>query len=127
DPYKRAIENMLIAVEGYFTAAGYRLEMNRDAERRQALHDAMLAQYRRLQDFLDWQSPGGTFLFERFGLAEAVFTPMFVRFHFLDYYENFELPAEGFERVARWREACLAHPAAQQVERERVIKLYYDY
>lgn len=127
DPYDRAVENMLIAMEGDFTGAGYRLVMNRDPERRQALHDAVLAQYRRLADFLNWQNPDGTFLFDRFGLAEAVFTPMFVRFHFLDYYENFELPATGFERVARWREACLAHPSAQQVSRERVIKLYYDY
>jgi glutathione S-transferase len=36
------------------------------------------------------------------------------------------LPPE-LSRVARWREACLSHPAAQQVSREEIVKLYYDY
>jgi LuxR family transcriptional regulator, maltose regulon positive regulatory protein len=31
------------------------------------------------------------------------------------------------ERLIRWEAACLAHPTAQQVTREEVIKLYYDY
>jgi glutathione S-transferase len=31
------------------------------------------------------------------------------------------------DRVRRWRDACLAHPAAQQVAKERIVKLYYDY
>jgi len=125
--YERAVEEMLIALAGDFTSAGYRLVMNRDEGQREPLRAAMLQQYRHLEDFLAWQNPGGTFLFERFGLAEAVFTPMFMRFWFLDYYEGFELPAEGFERVRRWRAACLEHPAAQQVSREEILKLYYDY
>jgi glutathione S-transferase len=29
--------------------------------------------------------------------------------------------------VRRWRDACLAHPAARQVSREEVVKCYYDY
>jgi glutathione S-transferase len=29
--------------------------------------------------------------------------------------------------VRRWRDACLQHPAAQQVTREEVVKVYYDY
>lgn len=127
DPYEHAVENMMVAMEGDFTAAGYRFVMNRDETRREDFRSEMLRQYRRLDDFLAWQNPDGIFLFERFGLAEAVFTPMFMRFWFLDYYEDFDLPEEGFERVRRWREACLAHPAAQQVSRERIVKLYYDY
>jgi len=127
DPYKRAIENMLIAREGDFTAAGYRYVMNRDPARAPGLRDAMLAQYAWLDDFLTWQNHAGVFLFDDFGLAETVFTPMFVRFSFLDYFENFELPPTKLRRVARWRDACLAHPAAQQVGPEEVVKLYYDY
>jgi glutathione S-transferase len=127
DPYLRAIENMLIAREGDFTAAGYRYVMNRDPARTVALRDAMVAQWSGLEDFLTWYNLDGTFLFSDFGLAEAVFTPMFVRFLFLDYFEDFELPMEGFRRVRRWRDACLAHPAAQQVSREEVVKSYYDY
>lgn len=126
-PYERAIENMLIAMEGDFTASGYRLVMNQDADRRDPLHNAVLAQYLRIDAFLATHNPHGTFLFEQFGLAEAVFTPMFVRFSFLEYFEAFDLPAEGFERVRRWRAACLAHPAAQQVSTEEVVKAYYDY
>lgn len=126
-PYERAVENMLIAMEGDFTGAGYRFVMNQDAAQRDALRERMLAQYKRLGDKLEEHNPGGTFLFDDFGLAEAVFTPMFVRFHFLDYFEGFELPESGFERVRRWRDACLAHPAAQQVGREEVVKAYYDY
>ncbi|MBN9316486.1 MAG: glutathione S-transferase family protein [Devosia sp.] len=127
-PYERAVENMMIAMEGDFTGAGYRMVMNQDEARRDAMRDAMLAQFRRLNDYLEWRNPDGTYLFDRFGLAEAVFTPMFVRFAFLDYYEGFELPpGADYDRVRRWREACLAHEAAQQVSAEEVVKVYYDY
>jgi glutathione S-transferase len=126
-PYERAIENMLVAFEGDFTGAGYRFVMNRDPAKRDAHRDAMLTQYKKLDEFLTQHSPDGVFLFDRFGWAEATFTPMFMRFWFLDYYEGFDLPAVGFERVKRWREACLAHPVAQQVSREEIVKVYYDY
>ncbi|PZF76401.1 glutathione S-transferase family protein [Aestuariivirga litoralis] len=125
-PYERAVENMLIAMEGDFTSAGYRLVMNQDPARREDLASLMDGQYRKLDDFLTWHAPEGPYLFERFGLAECVFTPMFVRFWFLDHYEGHDIPA-GLTRLRRWREACLAHPAAQQVSREEVVKLYYDY
>ena len=46
----------------------------------------------------------------------------------LEYYEGFQLPDEPrFARVRAWRDACVAHPAAQQTSREEVVKLYYDY
>ena len=32
-----------------------------------------------------------------------------------------------FDMVTRWRDACLAHPAAQQVSYDEIVKLYYDY
>lgn len=127
-PEERAVENMLVALEGPFAAAGYRFVMNRDPARRQALHDDMLAQYRRLDQFLCGYAAGDTWTFDGFGLAEAVFTPLFMRFWFLDYYEAFQLPeTNDFARVARWRAACLAQPAAQQVNYEQIVKLYYDY
>jgi hypothetical protein len=38
------------------------------------------------------------------------------------------LPDEPrFTRVRRWRDLCLAHPAAQQVTNEEIVKVYYDY
>jgi glutathione S-transferase len=126
DPYERAVEDMLIALQGPFTARGYQFVMNQDAAQRDDCRAATLAEFARLDDFLRWQNPDGTFLFDAFGMAEAVFTPIFVRFHFLDYYEGFALPPE-LSRVERWRDACLAHPAAQQTSREEVIKCYYDY
>lgn len=128
DPYRRAVENMLVRLEGEFVAKGYGWVMNQDPSRRHALRDGMLQQYRRLDDFLLEHSTGGPYLFEQFGWAEAVFTPMFMRFWFLEYYEAFELPdGPGYLRVRQWVDACRAHPAAQQVSREEIVKLYYDY
>jgi glutathione S-transferase len=128
DPYRRAVENMMTTLEGPFGTQGYVFVMNQDPGRRAALRDGMLAQYARLNDFLVEHSPDGTFLFESFGWAEAVFTPLMMRFWFLEYYEDFELPdTERYARVRRWREACLAHPAARQATKEEIVKLYYDY
>lgn len=128
DPWRRAVEGMLVRMEGEFTTQGYVFVMNQDRARREALREGMLRQYARLDDFLREHSPEGTFLFERFGWAEAVFTPMFMRFWFLEHYEDFRLPDDArYARVKRWQAACLAHPAAQQVTREQIVKLYYDY
>lgn len=128
DPYRRAVENMMTRLEGEFVAAGYTWVMNQDPARREALREATLRQYARLSDFLDEQAPQGTWLFDRFGWAEAVFAPMFMRFWFLEYYEDFELPDEPrYARVRRWADACREHPAAQQVTREEIVKLYHDY
>ena len=128
DAYERAVENMLIGKEGGYTAAGYIMLMNQDPAKTNAMRDKMLSQYADLGDFLTWQNPGGTFLFDEFGLAEAVFTPMFMRFWFLDYYEGFDIPNDPkYDRVRKWRDACLDHPAAQQVSYDEIVKLYYDY
>ena len=92
------------------------------------IRDGMLKQYTRLNDFLVEHAPSGPYLFEEFGWAETVFTPLFMRFWFLDYYEDVELPADDrYARVHTWRSASLAHAAAQQVTREQIVKLYYDY
>lgn len=128
DPYRRAVEGMLVRMEGDFTMQGYRWVMNQDPERRATFEQAMLEQYARLSDFLGEHAPAGPFLFDDFGWAEVVFTPMFMRFWFLEYYEGFSLPDEPrFARVRRWVDACLAHPATQQVTSEQIVKLYYDY
>ena len=128
DPYERAVERMLIAHEGSFTACGYRFVMNRDLAARDGFVEQMLSEYAKLDAFLRRHNPDGTFLFESFGLAEAVFTPMFMRFWFLEYYEGFDVPeTDDYARVRRWREACLADPRTRQVGREEIVKLYYDY
>jgi glutathione S-transferase len=128
DPYRRAVENMLIAHEADFGTWGYRYVMNDDPARREEFRRGMLDRYARLDDFLVQHSPSGTFLFGDFGMAETVFTPFFIRFWFLEYYEGFDLPHEDrYARVRKWRDACRAHPAAQQVTEEQVVKLYYDY
>ncbi len=128
DPAEHAIESMLIAREGPFTMAGYLFVMNQDQARRDEHLNKLLALYRDLDDFLAHHNPTGPFLFENFGLAEAVFTPMFKRFWFLDYYEGFKLPAgKEYDRVRAWRDACIAHPETAQVTEEEIVKLYYDY
>jgi glutathione S-transferase len=128
DPYERAVERMMIAREGPFGTAGYLMVMNRDRAKREQKLETLLGHFRWLDAFLRQHNPGGTWLFDDFGLAEAVFTPLMMRFWFLDYYEGFSLPqTEEFARVSRWRTACLAHPAVQQVSRDQIVKLYYDY
>jgi len=128
DPYRRAVENLMTRLEGPFCNAGYTLVMNQDAARRDPLCDNLLEQYARLDDFLREHAPDGTWLFGGFGWAETVFTPFFMRFWFLEYYEGFDLPpGDRYARVRTWRDACLAHPAAQQVSREEIVKLYHDY
>ncbi len=128
DPYRRAVENMLAAMEGGFANQGYGWVLNQDAARRDALRDGMLQQYALINDFLAQHALSGPFLFEEFGWAETVFTPFFMRFWFLDYYEDFSLPdGPSYARVRQWVEACLAHPAAKQVTKEQIVKLYYDY
>jgi glutathione S-transferase len=128
DPYRRAVEGMLCRMEGDLVNAGYGWVMNQDRTRSDGLRDKLLAQYARIDDFLNEHAPDGTFLFEDFGWAEAVFTPIFMRFWFVEYYEGFQIPDESrYARVRRWVQACLAHPAAQQTSREEIVKLYYDY
>jgi glutathione S-transferase len=126
DPYARAVENMLVVFENDFTMAGYRFVMNQDKSRRDVFCSTMTAQYAKINEFLQWHAPDRDFLFDDFGFAEVVFTPILARFCFLDYYEGYEIPNE-LKRVRRWRDACLANPAAQQVCREEILKLYYDY
>ncbi len=128
DPEDHAIESMLIAKEGPFTMAGYIFVMNQDADQKDVHNEKLLSLYRDLNDFLLAYNPDGTFLFDDFGLAEAVFAPIFKRFWFLDYYEGFELPAgPEYARVKKWRAACMAHQATDQVTEEEIVKLYYDY
>ena len=128
DPYRRAVENMMAAMEGGFGTQGYLYVMNQDPEKRDDHRARMLEWYARLNDFLVRHNPSGTFLYDEFGMAEVVFAPFFERFWFLEYYEGFDLPHEQrYDRVRKWRDACLAHPAAKQVTKERIVKLYYDY
>ena len=128
DAYRHAVENMLVAMEGPFCTHGYSFVMNQSLEQRDRFREGMLKQYVRLDDFLVEHAPDREYLFEEFGWAETVFTPFFVRFSFLEYYEDFDLPeVQRYARVRKWRAACLAHPAAQQVTKEEIVKLYYDY
>ncbi|NDR55597.1 glutathione S-transferase family protein [Aliiruegeria sabulilitoris] len=128
DPCEHAVESMLIAREGAFTMAGYLFVMNQDRALREEHNEKLLALYRDINGFLLEHSPEGPYLFDAFGLAEAVFTPIFKRFWFLDYYEAFDLP-EGteYDRVRVWKDACMSHPETGQVTREEIVKLYYDY
>lgn len=128
DPHEHALESLLVEREGPFTMTGYMYVMNQDPAKRDEWREKMLAEYKTLNDILVNYAPGDTFFFDSFGWAETVFTPMFQRFWFLDYYEDFELPdTPDLARVKRWKEACMADPHAQQVSKDQIVKLYYDY
>ena len=128
DPYERGIERLMITREGSFVMNGYVYVMNTDKSKTAGLRDKHLADWKWLNDFLEHHNPGGTFLFDEFGLSDCVYTSMMMRFWFLDYYEGFELPdTPDFARARKWRAACLAHPAAQQVSHDEIVTNYYDY
>jgi glutathione S-transferase len=129
DPYERALESLLVTMDGGLINAGYGLVMNQDESKREEMVENYLKKYRELDDFLRRHSSGESdFLFERFGWAEATYTPFFQRFAFVDYYEGVDIPeTDEFARVRAWRDACVAHADAQQTSDEEVIKLYYDY
>jgi len=74
DHYRRAVEGMMNAMEGDFCAWGYRYVLNQDPDRHDDFRRGMLERYARLDEFLTRHNPAGTFLFDRFGLAETVFT-----------------------------------------------------
>ncbi len=126
DPYRHAVEGMLCATDMQYSGAGYRMILNQDRSKRGELKAAVDEQYARINDFLNYYAPDRDFLFGAFGWAEVCFTPLFKRLWFLEYYEDYQLPG-SLKRVLRWRDACLAHPAAQRRTYEELIKLYYDY
>lgn len=128
DPLEHAVESMLITQEGPFTMAGYLFVMNQDRQRRDEHNEKLLGLHRNINSFLLDHNPSGPYLFVDFGLAEAVFTPIFKRFWFLDYYEDFCLPdGSDYDRVRVWRDSCMTHTATGQVSEEEIVKLYYDY
>ncbi|WP_415146590.1 glutathione S-transferase family protein [Limimaricola cinnabarinus] len=128
DPFERGIERLFITREGPFGMAGYLYVMNTDPAKTDEKREALLGHYIWLNGMLKRHNPKGTWLFDRFGLPEIVYTPLLMRFWFLEHYEGFTLPdTPEFARVARWRAACLGHEAAQQVTSDQIVKLYYDY
>lgn len=64
DPWRHALEGMLVQMCGDFTAQGYGWVMNQGPAKRETLRDAMLAQYALLDDFLCAHAPHGDFLFD---------------------------------------------------------------
>jgi len=132
DSYERAIENLMVnTLESNFVNSGYGLVLNADKSKREACVKKYLDAHEKINDFLlhYGTDDGSPWMFDRFGWVEAVFTPFFQRWWFVEYYEDVHLPEndEKFNRVIEWRNACVEHPMAQQVEKEEIIKIYYDY
>lgn len=128
DPFVHAKEQILISRAESYTMDGYMMVMNQDLALKAQFQTKMLGHYAELNRLLNEWGEGDRFFLKDFGLVDAVYTPMRMRFWFLDYYEQFTLPdTPEYARVRRWLEACLEHPAAQQVEFDQIVKLYYDY
>lgn len=126
DPLQHAIESMLGLMDSKYARAGYALLRNRDPDKREACRQAIDAEYEQLDGFLCRYGGAGPFLFENFGWAEVILTPLMKRLECLAYYEDYCIP-EALERVTAWHAACLSHPAAQSRKLEEILKLYYDY
>lgn len=126
DPYRHALEEMMVAAGGGLSAAGYRMIQNQDRAQRDALAREVDAAFAKLDAFLRRYAGHDTWLSGRFGWAETMLTPIMKRLWFLEYYEDYQVP-RSLERLCRWRDACLAHPAAQARGFEEIVKLYHDY
>lgn len=126
DPQHHAIESMFALLDSGYAKAGYAILRNRDATKREELRLAFDAEYARLDAFLRRYGGAEDFLFDDFGWAEVVLTPLLKRLETLSYYEDYRIP-DALGRVRGWHAACLAHPAAQSREVEEILKLYYDY
>lgn len=126
DPFAHALEEMLAALGPVLAAAGYRMIQNREPGARDGMAAEVDAAFARIDAFLDRHARGDTFLFDRFGWAETMLTPMMKRLWFLEYYEDYQPPAH-LGRLRRWRDACLACPATQDRGQEEIVKLYHDY
>jgi glutathione S-transferase len=82
-----------------------------------------------MNGFLMRHNPkNGPFLFEKFGFVEAAFTPLFQRFWFLEYYDNFTIPdTVEYARINAFRSACLEENVAKHFSFDDIAKIYYDY
>jgi len=129
DPYEHAIERIFLTRADALFSASYVFLNNQKAEARQALLDKILSILEDLNKLLLEHNPlGTTFLFDKFGLVEAAFAPGFQRLWYLEYFENFSIPNDTakYGRVSAWIKACRAHPAANQVNEEQIVKTSYD-
>lgn len=131
EPYRRALTRIAIDYTNTkFVPALYRLLMNQDAARTEALLERALETWRWLDRFLLRHGQGEDWLWEDFGMAELSIAPFFQRYVLNTHYRGFELPdAEDLRRVRRWRDRLLNHPLtiATGLPDEDFIKLYEDY
>ena len=133
DPYTRALARILIDhCNQKFVPAMYRLLMNQDRALDQQRTEEALSAWHFVDEFLVRHDPGGTFLDDGdgFSLAEINYAPFFQRYCLNEHYRAFRLPEDGrYERVRRYRDACLAEPIVQRtgMRDEDFIKLYFDY
>lgn len=130
DPYRRAQSRILIDhLNTAFVPAMYTVLMNQDPAKHAGLMDKALASWRWLDAFLTRHNPDGTWLWDEFGMADLSAAPFFMRWCLNDWFRAWTLPADGFARIRRWRDACLAHPlvVSTGMPGEDFIKLYADY
>jgi len=126
DPFRHAIEEMFASLGSALSVAGYKMIQNRDRPARASLAFDVDQAFARIDVFLARHSASGPWLFERFGWAETLLTPVLKRLWFLEYYDDYAIP-ERFARLHVWRTACLAHDATQDHGFEEIVKLYHDY
>ncbi len=126
DPQHHAIESLFGLMDTDYAKAGYALLRNRDRTKNAELRLAFDERYRLLDVFLRRHGGAGPFLFDSFGWAEVMLTPLLKRLECLRYYDDYRIP-EALDRVGEWHAACLAHPAAEARTIDEIVKLYYDY
>jgi len=108
--WKHAVEKTCSShVEGPFTMAGYLFVMNQEPDQPRRTAEKFASPfYRDIDSFPVLPQAGQKpFLFDDFGLREAVVHPDVSNVLVLDYYEGFELPDRGTTGgCGRGRDAC---------------------
>lgn len=131
DAYQRAVSRLLIAYgEENFIPSLYRLLRNQDPAQDETLSAQALEHWRWLDARLREFGLGQGLLFGRPTLADYSFGPFFQRWHLVEHYRFFEVPAtEEFARIRTFREACEALELVRDTapSTEELIKLYADY
>lgn len=95
-----------------FNPPFYKLLMNQDRSRDEALRGDVLNTLAYLDERLTKWNAGGTYVWKDFGMVDLTYAPFFKRMVLLKHYRGFEIPNDAkYRRVRRWIEALVSHPA----------------
>jgi glutathione S-transferase len=131
DPFQKAVSRILIDYcNRTFIPPMYELLMNQDRARDEELKSAVLDTLKYLNDRLMKWNPNGTYVWDRFGMADIAYAPFFKRYCLNEHYRGFKIPnSPEFARVLKWKNALMTHELveATSMSDQEYIDAYADY